>query len=395
MVTGAATDTVTIGIDRLLTSERRLVEGRTIGLVSNPASINPAFRHSSDLLFDDPDVTLAAIFGPQHGFRADVQDNMIETPHARDARRQVPIFSLYSEVREPTAEMLRGLDALVIDLQDVGTRVYTYIYTMANCMRAAARHGVKVIVCDRPNPVNGIDIEGHLLVTSYASFVGQFPIPLRHGMTMGEIARLFNRAFGLNADLEVVPMDGWRREMYFDETSLPWVIPSPNLPTLDSAIVYPGAVLFEGTQLSEGRGTTRPFELIGAPWIDGERFATAMNDRALPGARFRPVFFEPTFQKHARQGCGGSQLHVTDRHAFKPVRTAVEMLDEFRKQDPARFAWREPPYEYEHEKMPIDILYGSPALREAVDAGDIASLLASAVRDEEAFRQSREPFLLY
>ena len=395
MFTGAATDTVTIGIDRLLTSDRRLVEGRTVGLVSNPASINPAFRHSSDLLFDDPDVTLAAIFGPQHGFRADLQDNMIETAHARDMKRQVPIFSLYSEVREPSAEMLRGLDALVIDLQDVGTRVYTYIYTMANCMRAAARHGVKVVVCDRPNPVNGTDVEGHLLDESYASFVGQFPIPLRHGMTIGELARLFNRAFGLNADLEIVPMDGWRRGMYYDETRLPWVIPSPNLPTLDSAIVYPGAVLFEGTQLSEGRGTTRPFELIGAPWIDAERFAAAMNGRGLPGAHFRPVFFEPTFQKHARQGCGGSQLHVTDRDAFKPVRTAVEMLDEFRKQDPARFAWRQPPYEYEHEKMPIDILYGSPRLREAVDGGQVDSLVASAARDEESFRQTREPFLLY
>lgn len=206
MFTGAATDTVTIGIDRLLTSDRRLVEGRKVGLVSNPASINPAFRHSSDLLFDDPDVTLAAIFGPQHGFRADLQDNMIETAHARDTKRQVPIFSLYSEVREPSAEMLRGLDALVIDLQDVGTRVYTYIYTMANCMRAAARHGVKVVVCDRPNPVNGTDVEGHLLDESYASFVGQFPIPLRHGMTIGELARLFNRVFALNADLEIVPI---------------------------------------------------------------------------------------------------------------------------------------------------------------------------------------------
>ena len=395
MFTGAATDTVTIGIDRLLTSDRRLVEGRKVGLVSNPASINPAFRHSSDLLFDDPDVTLAAIFGPQHGFRADLQDNMIETAHARDTKRQVPIFSLYSEVREPSAEMLRGLDALVIDLQDVGTRVYTYVYTMANCMRAAARHGVKVVVCDRPNPVNGTDVEGHLLDEAYASFVGQFPIPLRHGMTIGELARLFNRAFGLNADLEIVPMDGWRRGMYYDETRLPWVIPSPNLPTLDSAIVYPGAVLFEGTQLSEGRGTTRPFELIGAPWIDAERFAAAMNGRGLPGAHFRPVFFEPTFQKHARQGCGGSQLHVTDRAAFKPVRTAVEMLDEFRKQDPARFAWRQPPYEYEHEKMPIDILYGSPRLREAVEGGQVDSLVASAARDEESFRQTREPFLLY
>ena len=395
MPTSTAADVVTLGIDRLLTADRRLVQGRRVGLVCNPASINPAFRHSADLLFDDPDVTLAAIFGPQHGFRADLQDNMIETPHARDRRRDVPIFSLYSEVREPSAEMLKGLDAIVIDLQDVGTRVYTYIYTMANCMRAAARHGVRVIVCDRPNPVNGTDIEGHLLDTAYASFVGQFPIPLRHGMTIGELARLFNAVFGLNAELDVVPMDGWRRSMFFDETRLPWVIPSPNLPTLDSAVVYPGAVLFEGTQLSEGRGTTRPFELIGAPWIDGERYAEAMNARALPGIHFRPVFFEPTFQKHARQSCGGCQLHVTDRNAFLPVRTTAEMLDEFRRQDPAKFAWRQPPYEYEPEKMPIDILYGSPTLREAVDAGSIAPLLASAARDEEAFRKTRQPFLLY
>jgi len=378
-----------------LSSDRRLIQGRRVGLVCNPASIDRAFRHTSDRLFEATDVTLAAIFGPQHGFRSDVQDNMIETPHARDARRQVPIFSLYSELREPSAEMLAGLDALIVDLQDVGTRVYTYIYTMANCMRAAARHGVRVIVCDRPNPVNGDDIEGHTLDAAYTSFVGQFPIPLRHGMTIGELARLFNAVFGLNADLDVVPMDGWRRSMFFDDTTLPWVIPSPNLPTLESTIVYPGAVLFEGTKLSEGRGTTRPFELIGAPWIDGERFAEGMNARHLAGVHFRPVFFEPTFQKHARQTCGGAQLHVTDRVAFKPVRVAVEMLDEFRRQDPERFAWREPPYEYEHEKMPIDILYGSPKLREAVEAGNVAPLIASAAHDEDAFRKTREPFLLY
>src|SRR5918993_526989 len=269
MPTSTATEVVTLGIDRLLTTDRRLVEGRRVGLVCNPASINAAFRHSADLLFDDPEVTLGAIFGPQHGFRSDVQDNMIETPHGRDCRRKTPIFSLYSEVREPTPEMVHGLDALVIDLQDVGTRVYTYIYTMANCMRAAARHGLRVIVCDRPNPVNGIGIEGHLLDETYSSFVGQFPIPLRHGMTIGEIARLFNEAFAVNADLDVVPMEGWRRQMFYDDTQLPWVIPSPNLPTLESAIVYPGAVLFEGTQLSEGGGTKRPFELISAPWIDG------------------------------------------------------------------------------------------------------------------------------
>ncbi len=390
-----ATTTVSLGIDRLLTTERGLLKGRRIGLVCNPASVNGALRHTADAILEESETRLAAIFGPQHGFRADLQDNMIETPHGRDARRSVQVFSLYSEVREPSAEMLEGLDALVVDLQDVGTRVYTFVYTMANCMRAAARHGIPVIVCDRPNPVNGDDVEGHLLDESFASFVGQYPIPLRHGLTIGELARLFNTQFGINADLEVVPMEGWRRAMFFDETALPWVMPSPNIPTLDSAIVYPGAVLFEGTQLSEGRGTTRPFELIGAPWIDGDRFADAMNGRALPGVRFRPVFFEPTFQKHARQTCGGCQLHVLDRRAFEPVRTAVEMLDEFRSEDPEKFAWRDPPYEYEHEKMPIDILYGSARLRAAVESGNIASLLESAKRDEERFRKTREPFLLY
>ena len=393
--TAPATATVSLGIDRLLASERHLLQGRRVGLVCNPASVNGALRHSADAMFDDPDIRLAAIFGPQHGLRADLQDNMIETPHGRDPRRSVPVFSLYSEVREPSAEMLEGLDAIVVDLQDVGTRVYTFVYTMANCMRAAARHGIPVIVCDRPNPVNGVDVEGHVLDDSFASFVGQYPIPLRHGLTIGELARLFNVQFGINADLEVVPMDGWQRAMFFDETALPWVMPSPNIPTLDSAIVYPGAVLFEGTQLSEGRGTTRPFELIGAPWIDGDRFAEAMNLRDLAGVHFRPVFFEPTFQKHAKETCGGCQLHVLDRRVFEPVRTAVEMLDEFRLEEPAKFAWRDPPYEYEHEKMPIDILYGSTRLREAIESGRIVPLLELAKRDEERFRETREPFLLY
>jgi uncharacterized protein YbbC (DUF1343 family) len=292
--------------------------------------------------------------------------------------------------------MLRGLDVLVIDLQDVGTRVYTFIYTMANCMRAAARHGVKVVVCDRPNPIGGDEVEGPTLREPWTSFVGQFPIPLRHGMTIAELARLFNEAFGLGAALEVVPLEGWRRSMYHDETGLPWVITSPNIPTLDTAIVYPGAVLFEGTTLSEGRGTTRPFELIGAPWIDGDRLAAALNRRGLPGVHFRPVFFEPTFQKHARQTCGGCQLHVTDRRAFEPVRTAVELIAEFRRQDPSRFAWREPPYEYEHDKQQIDILYGSDRLRATIDSGlDLTPLFAVWESDEEAFRARRREYLLY
>jgi uncharacterized protein YbbC (DUF1343 family) len=398
MPTSVPTDrrTASLGIDGLLDHDRGLIAGRRIGLVSNPASIDAAFRHSSDRLAQDPDVNLAALFGPQHGFRSDLQDNMIETPHAQDARRRVPIFSLYSETREPTAEMLSEIDVLVIDLQDVGTRVYTYIYTMANCMRAASRHGVRVVVCDRPNPVGGEAIEGATLLPEYVSFVGQYPIPLRHGMTIGELARLFNDAFRINAALDVVPLRDWHRSMYFDETGLPWVIPSPNLPTLDSTIVYPGAVLFEGTMLSEGRGTTRPFELVGAPWIDGDRLADAMNARGLPGVHFRSAFFEPTFQKHARQTCGGCQIHVLDRRAFAPIRTAVELIDEFRRQDPRQFAWRQPPYEYEQHKPPIDILYGSDALRQAIEAGQGTSALAASWRaDEDAFRRQREKYILY
>ena len=388
--------TVVPGIERLLQSHRELVAGQRVGLVCNPASVDAKLRHSADRLFEDPEIRLTAIFGPQHGFRSDLQDNMIETPHGKDSRRNVPVFSLYSETREPTADMLRDLDVLVIDLQDVGTRVYTYVYTMANCMRAAARHGVRVVVCDRPNPVGGDAIEGATLQPQWTSFVGQFPIPLRHGMTIGELARLFNETFGLGATLDVVPLEGWRRSMYFDETRLPWVIPSPNIPTLDTAVVYPGAVLFEGTMLSEGRGTTRPFELIGAPWIDGDRLSDAMNARELPGVHFRSVFFEPTFQKHARETCGGCQPHVTDRQAFLPVRTAVELIEEFRKQNPSRFAWRQPPYEYELEKQPIDLLYGNDRLRATIDNGqDMNALVASWRLEEDAFRRLREPFLLY
>jgi uncharacterized protein YbbC (DUF1343 family) len=321
---------------------------------------------------------------------------MVETPHGRDCRRKVPIFSLYSDTREPTADMLRGLDVLIVDLQDVGTRVYTFVYTMANCLRAAARYGVPVIVCDRPNPIGGDGVEGARLEKPWTSFVGQFPIPMRHGMTIGELARLFNDRFGIGADVHIIPLDGWQRAMYHDQTGLPWIIPSPNLPTLDSAVVYPGAVLFEGTMLSEGRGTTRPFEIIGAPWIDGERLADEMNARGLPGVHFRPAFFEPTFQKHAKRSCGGCQLHVLDRLTFAPLRTAVELIAEFRRENPDNFAWREPPYEYEHEKEPIDILYGSDQLRRTLDEdGSVPDLIASWRADEDAFRRERQQFLLY
>ena len=384
---------IALGSDVLV--DRRLLAGRSVGLVCNPASIDARFVHVIDRL-SAGGVRVGALFGPQHGFRSDVQENMIESPHASDPRRQVPVYSLYSETREPTAAMLEGLEALVIDLQDVGTRIYTYIYTMANCLRAAARHGLPVVVCDRPNPIGGADVEGPVLEPGFESFVGQFPIPMRHGMTIGELARLFNEHFGLGAKLEVVAMQGWTRGAWFDETGLPWVLPSPNLPTLDSATVYPGTVLFEGVSISEGRGTTRPFEFVGAPGVDPERFADGLNRRGLPGVHFRPALFEPTFHKHAHTACGGCQIHVTDRGRFAPVRTGVTLLEAFRRDSRAAFAWREPPYEYEYTRPPIDILAGSDALRMAIEAGADAAAIADSWEDAlGAFMRVRERFLLY
>jgi uncharacterized protein YbbC (DUF1343 family) len=321
---------------------------------------------------------------------------MIESGHARDDLRRVPVHSLYSETREPTAEMLRGVDVLVVDLQDVGTRIYTYIYTMANCLRAGRKHGVKVVVCDRPNPIGGVAVEGPMLEPGFESFVGQFPIPMRHGMTIGELAQLFNDEFGIGADLDVVEMTGWRREMYHDETGLVWVLPSPNLPTLDSAVVYPGTVLFEGTNTSEGRGTTRPFEIVGAPWVVADQFADTLNALEMPGVHFRPAVFEPTFHKHARTSCGGCQIHVLDRAAFRPVEAGVALTREFHAADPARFSWREPPYEYEHEKLPIDILAGSSELRRQIELGMTArDIAASWIAPVVQFARVRERFLLY
>jgi uncharacterized protein YbbC (DUF1343 family) len=385
---------VVLGSDRLFDSNR--LDGARVGIVCNPSSVDGQLRQVADRLAANPRVKLRAIFGPQHGFRSDVQENMIESPHARDDIRRVPVYSLYSETRTPTPAMLQDLDLLVIDLQDVGTRIYTYIYTMANCLAAARAHGLKVVVCDRPNPIGGVAVEGPMLARGFESFVGLYPIPMRHGMTIGELARLFNDAFGIGADLDVVTMQGWQREMYFDDTRLPWVMTSPNIPTLDTCIVYPGTVLFEGTNLSEGRGTTRPFELTGAPWIQAERLADALNRLELAGAFFRPAVFEPTFHKHAKTACGGCQIHVLDRRRFRAVEAGVALLAAFRASDPAKFAWRDPPYEYEHTKLPIDILAGSAELREQIEAGRSAREIAQGWEPEIAeFGRLRERYLLY
>jgi uncharacterized protein YbbC (DUF1343 family) len=385
---------VTLGIERLLSSDR--LKGLRVGLVANPSAVDASLVHAAERLHTAPHVTLAALFGPQHGFHATVQDNMIETPHATHPRYGIPLYSLYSDTREPAPAMLEGLDALVIDLQDVGTRVYTYAYTMAHCLKAAGRSDLRVIVCDRPNPIGGDAVEGPVIEPGFESFVGLFPIALRHGLTIGELATLFTDAFGLGARLEVCELRGWRRAMCFDDTDLPWVMPSPNMPTLDTALVYPGAVLFEGTMVSEGRGTTRPFELIGAPWIDAEPFVASLEALALPGVKLRPAWFEPTFQKHAGLQCGGCQIHVTDRRTFQPVRSAVALLGACRRANPDGFAWRPPPYEYERQKMPIDILAGSSALRRQID--DDASLDAIVGNWQPglaSFMELRQEYLRY
>lgn len=387
---------VTLGLERLLEEQLHLVRGAKVGLICNQASVDHNFRHAADLLHEHPEVQLQALFGPQHGIRGDVQDNMIETAHTVDPQTGLPIHSLYSETREPTEAMLNDLDVLVFDMQDVGCRIYTFAYTMANSMMAARKFGKKVIVCDRPNPISGEHVAGNVLEPQHASFVGQFAIPTRHAMTLGELAKLFNEHFALGCDLDVIRMDGWQRDHWHDQTDAPWVMPSPNIPTLDSATAFPGTVHFEGTQLSEGRGTTRPFELVGAPYIDPEEFARRLNERELAGVYFRSCIFRPTFQKHAGMNCGGVQIHVLDREKFEPVITGITMVKIAHDLYPDEFGWKEPPYEYVYDRNPFDVIAGTPKIREAIEAGSSIETLEDSWREElESFRRVRENFLLY
>jgi uncharacterized protein YbbC (DUF1343 family) len=384
------------GLDRLLGDAAPVLEGSRIGLIVHPASVSRCVESTARLLIEDPRFDVRALFGPQHGARGEKQDNMIESASFVDAETALPVFSLYGEVRKPTPHMLQGLDALVFDLQDVGVRVYTFVWTMTLAMQACRAAGVRFVVLDRPNPITGTIREGPVLEAGFESFVGLHRVPLRHGLTAGELARLANSEFGIGCDLDVVALENWDRSSWFDETGLPWVLPSPNLPTLDSCVVYPGMVLLEGTNLSEGRGTTRPFELFGAPYLDPDRLIGALAEKDLSGVTLRPCWFEPTFQKHAGQLCGGAQLHVTDRRLFRPVRTAVSILSTVRELAPDDFRWLSPPYEYEHERMPIDILWGGDGLRTTIDAGDdTGSLLAAAAVDVRAFEELAGPSLLY
>lgn len=388
--------TVRPGIEVLLDTRRDLIKSARVGAVVHPASILPDYRHTGDALMAAGGFELKALLGPQHGARGEKQDNMIESEFYQDPDTGLPVYSLYGETRRPTEEMLRDIDVLLFDLQDVGTRVYTFIHTMAYCMEACASFGKRMVVLDRPNPVNGRQVEGNLLDPAFSSFVGLYPIPMRHGMTTGELALFLNSEFGIGCDLAVVPMEQWRRDYWFDQTGLPWVMPSPNLPTLESAAVYPGTVLVEGTCLSEGRGTTRPFELIGAPFINSRTYAARLNALRLPGVLFRAAYFQPTFQKWAGETCGGVQIHVLDRSVFEPYLTGIAVLSVARALYPEFFRWRNPPYEYEHKRLPIEILCGGRSIPDSIWQGVPPDRIRESWQpDVDAFRRRRAPYLLY
>ena len=341
-------------------------------MVCNQASVNADLDHILDLLLPlhrSAFLNVASVFGPQHGLRGHTQDNMIEWEGSDDRERGWRVFSLYGETREPTDGMLDGVEVLVIDLQDVGARYYTFVWTVALCLKACERKGIPVLVLDRPNPIGGDRTEGPYSDSTFASFVGLHPVLVRHGLTMGEFALFLRDTYYAKAALEVVRLEGWQRSMSFAQTGLPWLPPSPNMPTIDAAEVYPGGCLLEGTTLSEGRGTTRPFEIVGAPYLNSDRYAAALNRMALPGVKFLPYEFQPTFQKHAGENCGGVFIWVTDRSRFESVLTTTAMLLEAHHEAPTNFGWRDPPYEYEYVKLPIDILIGGTWYREWIEAG--------------------------
>lgn len=386
------------GIEVLARSRWAAIRGLQVGLVCNPTAVDRRLRHAADLLAAAHGPRLAALFGPEHGVRGDVQ-YMAAVEDGRDRATGLPVHSLYGSTPEslrPRPSQLEGLDALVFDVQDVGTRFYTYQATMMLCMEAAAAAGIRFVVLDRPNPVGGVEVEGPALRPGFESFCGLHDLAVRHGLTVGELALLFRAERRLDLDLVVVPCEGWRRRRRFGETGLPWVQPSPNMPTPDTALVYPGMCLLEGTNLSEGRGTTRPFHLFGAPWLDGERLAADLAAERLPGVRFRPAGFTPTWDKHAGRSCHGVELHVHDPEAFRPFRTGLACVAVARAQDPDRFAWRSEPYEFVADVPAFDLLCGSGRERAAIEAGaGWRELARGFAAEERAFARRRAPFLLH
>jgi uncharacterized protein YbbC (DUF1343 family) len=387
---------VATGLDVFREESWKQWEQLRLGLLSNQASLDSRCATAKRVISEVLPGRLRALFGPQHGFDGEDQDNMIETGHSRDRELNLPVFSLYSEVREPSPEMLELIDGLVVDLQDVGTRVYTFASTLLGCMKAAGRSGKKVLVLDRPNPLGGREVEGNLLKPELYSFVGPFRLPMRHGLTLGEMARLFNQVFALDCDLHVVPMKGWRRSMLWPETGLRWMLPSPNMPLPETAMVYPGQVLWEGTNVSEGRGTCRPFESFGAPFFDPTGIRNRLGPENTEGCHLQAISFRPTFNKWQGELCRGLFIHVTNPLAFRPYQLSLALLSSVLARHGPEFRWKEPPYEYEYSRLPIDLILGDASLRENIEgAVELNSLQSSWEKELQEYLEWREPFLLY
>lgn len=388
--------TVQTGLESFISSPPKRLAGRRLGILCNPASVNTSFQHARILIERVFPGQVTALFSPQHGFFSEKQDNMVESDHAKDAALNVPVFSLYGASRVPDQRMFAGIDTLVVDLQDVGTRVYTYAATLSYCLETAKKLDRDVVILDRPNPLGGLTVEGNCLENEYKSFVGRYPIPMRHGLTMGELAAMMNGHFGIGCRLEVVPMKGWRRRMFFPDTGLPWVAPSPNLPTFNSALVYPGQVVWEGTNVSEGRGTTQPFEFFGAPYLNPGNLLSCLGGQSISGVILRETAFEPTFNKWAGELCRGFQLHVVAPDRYRSYETSLRLLQAVASHHPNDFQWKSPPYEYEFEKLPIDLIIGSRRVRTRIEQGDDMEDIIQSWEGELAdFQSVSKAFYLY
>lgn len=385
-----------IGLENLLLDPPPWLKNSRLALLSNQASTASDLSHTRFHLQKNYPGRLTCLFAPQHGFFAEKQDNMVESGHQQDPETDLMVYSLYGDSRRPDADMYAHFDVLLIDIVDVGTRVYTFLYTMAYCLELAAQLGKKVVVLDRPNPVGGQTVEGNLLQPECASFVGLYPLPMRHGLTFGELALYINSEFSIGADLEVIAMKGWKRRMFFRDTGFPWVFPSPNMPTPETAMVYPGQVIWEGTNISEGRGTTLPFELVGAPFWDCNAILKRLHETPLPGCCLRPLVFEPTSGKFAGKTCKGFHLHVTDPAEFMPYRTSLALLQAVMQLHPEEFSYKQPPYEYEFERLPMDLILGSREVRKKLEtATSVLDIETCWQQELQDFEEKRRNYFLY
>lgn len=380
-----------IGLDRFLTKSVDLSKGKRVGVVTNMTGVNQRLTSTIDLFHEHPDIHVTALYGPEHGIRGSAKEGE-KIDFFVDPYTNLPVYSLYGATKKPTKEMLENVDMIFFDLQDIGARYYTFIYTMAYVMEACAEFGKEFVVLDRPNPITGTMMEGNLVDEDVRSFVGLYPIPNRHGMTVGEIALMYKHEFGIDCELTVIPMEGWSRDMFYDETGLFWIPPSPNTTGMDMCTLYPGTCLVEGTNLSEGRGTTRPFEYVGSPFIEGYRLAKYFNEKKLPGVLARPISFVPTYQKHKDQVCEGVQLHVTDRWEIHSLKTGLTLLAAIAEMYPHDFEFLQ---FGEKKTYMFDLLAGTKDLKNLVLNGGIYRFIESCEAETEAFKKKREPYLLY